>query len=59
MNIILFASSVKNILHTWLPARTDKPNPLQSSTSWSSIGMRGTTIIVMEPAQNIVKCKGI
>ena len=59
MNINLFASSVKNILYTWLPARTDKPNLLQSSSSCSSIGMRGTTIIVVDHAQNIVKCKWI
>ena len=41
-----------NAFHTWLPARAVKPNLLQSSRSCSSMGMRGTTIIVMDPVQN-------
>ena len=38
--------------HTMLPARAVKPNLLQSSRSCGSMGMRGTTIIVMDPVQN-------
>ena len=45
-------NSALNAFHTWLPARAVKPNLLQSSRSCSSIGMRGTTIIVIDPVQD-------